>query len=85
MVTDNTAYIGMQTSLCTRQYFNLGTSNWVGDYFIATAGIGMVIKSAESSQNSKIAQDLNEIFLRDWNSNYTTSANDYDNYGNFIK
>uniref|UniRef100_A0A914CJI2 PLD phosphodiesterase domain-containing protein n=1 Tax=Acrobeloides nanus TaxID=290746 RepID=A0A914CJI2_9BILA len=35
MVTDNTAYIG--------------TSNWVGDYFIATAGIGMVIKSAEST------------------------------------
>lgn len=62
----------------------LGTSNWVGDYFIATSGVGMVIRSEDPEKKSKVAEELNEIFLRDWNSNYTRSIQDYDNFGNVI-
>ncbi|XP_052900595.1 5'-3' exonuclease PLD3-like [Anopheles moucheti] len=54
MVTDNTAYIG--------------TSNWSGDYFIDTAGIGMVISSFDT--NGTIIQELQSVFERDWNSKY---------------
>lgn len=54
MVTDNTAYIG--------------TSNWSGDYFIDTAGIGLVMSSFEP--NATIVSDLQAIFERDWNSKY---------------
>ncbi|XP_058816452.1 5'-3' exonuclease PLD3-like [Topomyia yanbarensis] len=54
MVTDNTAYIG--------------TSNWSGDYFINTAGIGLVMSSFET--NGTIVGDLQAIFDRDWNSKY---------------
>lgn len=54
MVTDNTAYIG--------------TSNWSGDYFIDTAGIGLVISSFDT--NGTIIQELQSVFERDWNSKY---------------
>ncbi|XP_019533007.3 5'-3' exonuclease PLD3 [Aedes albopictus] len=54
MVTDNTAYIG--------------TSNWSGDYFIDTAGIGLVMSSF--APNGTIVSDLQAIFERDWTSKY---------------
>lgn len=58
MVTDNTAYIG--------------TSNWSADYFIDTAGIGLILGEQfdhnETSQS--IRKDLASIFDRDWNSAY---------------
>uniref|UniRef100_A0AAG5DSC8 PLD phosphodiesterase domain-containing protein n=1 Tax=Anopheles atroparvus TaxID=41427 RepID=A0AAG5DSC8_ANOAO len=54
MVTDNTAYIG--------------TSNWSGDYFIDTAGIGMVLSSFET--DGTLIQELQSLFERDWNSKY---------------
>lgn len=60
MVTDNTAYIG--------------TSNWSADYFINTAGIGLVLKETlQADQNDTtvtIRSDLASIFERDWNSAY---------------
>ncbi|KAK7868202.1 hypothetical protein R5R35_000608 [Gryllus longicercus] len=57
MVTDKTAYIG--------------TSNWSGDYFINTAGVGLVVSESnnESDDNSLRAQ-LQSVFERDWNSSY---------------
>jgi phospholipase D3/4 len=55
MVTDNTAYIG--------------TSNWSGDYFIDTAGIGLVMRDVNGTEASIRAQ-LASIFERDWNSKY---------------
>ncbi|XP_015125176.1 phospholipase D3 isoform X2 [Diachasma alloeum] len=61
MVTDIAAYIG--------------TSNWSGDYFINTAGIGMVFEDADHNNNHSIRQQLEEIFLRDWNSPYAHSMN----------
>lgn len=61
MVTDNTAYIG--------------TSNWSGDYFIDTAGVGLVLPDTEEmarnvNDTSTLRKDLLSIFERDWTSPY---------------
>ncbi|CAL1688368.1 unnamed protein product [Lasius platythorax] len=57
MVTDEAAYIG--------------TSNWSGDYFIDTAGIGTVFESVGRQNRDNIRQQLENIFHRDWYSNYS--------------
>lgn len=59
MVTDKVAYIG--------------TSNWSGDYFVDTAGVGLILADPENhnSSISTIRDDLASIFERDWNSKYT--------------
>jgi len=49
MVTDKQGYIG--------------TSNWSGDYFISTGGVGFVF-------TGPIREQLEDIFSRDWNSVY---------------
>ncbi|XP_034101674.2 5'-3' exonuclease PLD3-like [Drosophila albomicans] len=54
MVTDRVAYIG--------------TSNWSGDYFTTTAGIGLVFKDTQPSAAASLRNDLVSIFNRDWNS-----------------
>ncbi|XP_014247065.1 phospholipase D3-like isoform X2 [Cimex lectularius] len=56
MVTDNIAYIG--------------TSNWSGDYFIDTAGVGVIIEG-----DTFIRKDLEDVFLRDWNSEFAHFMN----------
>ncbi|EDV99105.1 5'-3' exonuclease PLD3 [Drosophila grimshawi] len=56
MVTDRVAYIG--------------TSNWSGDYFTDTAGIGLVLKDTVPNMTASIRNDLQNIFDRDWNSTY---------------
>ncbi|CAH1390970.1 unnamed protein product [Nezara viridula] len=52
MVTDNTAYIG--------------TSNWSGDYFNSTGGIGFVVIGENS-----LRDELESVFLRDWYSEFS--------------
>jgi phospholipase D3/4 len=64
MVTDSTAFIT--------------TSNWSGDYFIDTAGISMIIQGQDSTQNSKVVNNVRDVFLRDWNSKHSKSIFDYD-------
>eukprot|EP00794_Sanderia_malayensis_P008275 gene8275-9159_t len=55
MVTESTAYVG--------------TSNWSGDYFADTAGIGYVVsQSHNDNANLDIQTQLDNVFLRDWNS-----------------
>ncbi|XP_034947047.1 5'-3' exonuclease PLD3-like isoform X2 [Chelonus insularis] len=73
MVTDIAAYIG--------------TSNWSGDYFIDTAGIGVVIEDVGHKNNGSLRQQLEEIFLRDWNSPYAFLQNvtDTDHSGPQLK
>lgn len=60
MVTDNVAYIG--------------TSNWSADYFIDTAGIGLILEDIAELDGNATANtarsDLANIFERDWNSRY---------------
>lgn len=53
MVTDRAAYVG--------------TSNWAGDYFISTAGVGV---SMTSRDGKGVVQQLQDVFDRDWNSRY---------------
>lgn len=55
MVTDQAAYIG--------------TSNWSGDYFITTGGVGLVVNST-STGGATLQSQLKEVFDRDWNSAY---------------
>ncbi|XP_055371002.1 5'-3' exonuclease PLD3-like isoform X2 [Condylostylus longicornis] len=59
MVTDNTGYIG--------------TSNWSGDYFTDTAGIGLILRETDYDRlqnETTIRSQLENIFLRDWDSEY---------------
>lgn len=57
MVTDKRAFIG--------------TSNWSGDYFINTAGVGLHIFDKD------IQEQLKAVFLRDWDSQYTHNIYEY--------
>lgn len=60
MVTDTTAYIG--------------TSNWSGDYFISTAGIGYIVTQemdGKAHAKTPIQDQLRLVFERDWNSKYS--------------
>ncbi|KAG8280443.1 N-acylphosphatidylethanolamine-specific phospholipase D activity protein [Homalodisca vitripennis] len=43
----------------------LGTSNWSGDYFTVTGGVGVVVEGI-----TELRQQLEEVFLRDWNSEF---------------
>lgn len=58
MVTDKKAYIS--------------TSNWSGDYFLTTAGVGLVISQHAPPPILKTAlqNQLREVFNRDWNSEF---------------
>ena len=48
-----------------------GTSNWSGDYFISTGGIGLIINQTSSKNIDRtVRQQLADIFARDWNSSF---------------
>lgn len=60
MVTDKVAYIG--------------TSNWSGDYFVDTAGVGLVVNQTSTRRGlpePTVQQRLLEVFKRDWDSPYS--------------
>uniref|UniRef100_A0A6B2EFG0 Putative phospholipase d n=1 Tax=Phlebotomus kandelakii TaxID=1109342 RepID=A0A6B2EFG0_9DIPT len=61
MVTDNVAFVG--------------TSNWSGDYFIDTAGIGLMMMDSPNThpngtESDSLRLNLAAIFDRDWQSPY---------------
>jgi len=59
MVTDNAAYVG--------------TSNWSGDYFVNTGGIGLIINDTATEKGQETFRNqLKQVFDRDWNSEYAT-------------
>ncbi|XP_029316039.1 phospholipase D4 isoform X1 [Cottoperca gobio] len=65
MVTDKVAYIG--------------TSNWSGDYFLTTAGVGLVISqhAPHPEWKTKALQgQLRAVFDRDWNSEFAVNLAD---------
>ncbi|XP_010210968.1 PREDICTED: phospholipase D4-like [Tinamus guttatus] len=65
MVTDKVAYIG--------------TSNWSEDYFINTAGVGLIIKQNSTNlqrQQLPIQEQLKKLFERDWDSKYSVNLED---------
>jgi phospholipase D3/4 len=51
-----------------------GTSNWSGDYFTSTGGVGLVIENNVDGHdhllNYTVSAQLNDIFMRDWMSTY---------------
>ncbi|XP_075692202.1 5'-3' exonuclease PLD3 [Rhinoderma darwinii] len=58
MVTDRVAYIG--------------TSNWCGNYFTRTAGSALVVnQTCTANATNTLQKQLEAVFLRDWNSNYS--------------
>lgn len=68
MVTDQVAYIG--------------TSNWSGDYFTNTAGIGFVAQDTVHDRNENITtirSQLESVFERDWNSKYAVPQEKFEN------
>ncbi|KAH9509354.1 5'-3' exonuclease pld3 [Bulinus truncatus] len=54
--------------MVTDQHAYIGTSNWAGDYFKSTAGVGFVLEEPEDGSN--LRWQLLQMFLRDWNSKY---------------
>lgn len=72
MVTDNAAYIG--------------TSNWSGDYFVDTAGVGLAITPTLTNKKKNplpIRDQLQSVFERDWNSPYAKPLSKFVNEVNF--
>ncbi|XP_078103104.1 5'-3' exonuclease PLD3 isoform X2 [Sander vitreus] len=66
MVTDKIAYIG--------------TSNWSGDYFVSTAGSALVVnQTASQSPDPTVQSQLQAVFERDWNSEYSTPLTQHSN------
>ena len=61
MVTDKGAFIS--------------TSNWSGDYFTSTGGVSLIVNQTQSSniknQDQTMQYQLEELFMRDWKSQYT--------------
>lgn len=64
MVTDKVAYIG--------------TSNWLGDYFTTTTGVGLVISqhAPHSEWMTTLQSQLKEVFSRDWDSQFAVHLKD---------
>ncbi|TWW72237.1 5'-3' exonuclease PLD4 [Takifugu flavidus] len=65
MVTDKVAYIG--------------TSNWSGEYFMNTAGVGLVIAQRSPpnvSETEVLQSQLGSVFDRDWNSEFAVALAD---------
>uniref|UniRef100_A0A8C0BS11 Uncharacterized protein n=1 Tax=Buteo japonicus TaxID=224669 RepID=A0A8C0BS11_9AVES len=63
MVTDKVVYIG--------------TSNWSEDYFINTAGVGLIIKQNDQpAKKATVQEQLKKLFERDWNSKYAVNLED---------
>lgn len=58
MVTERIAYIG--------------TSNWSGEYFKHTAGVGLVLSDVDFENNTQhtLRSDVFNVFARDWHSPY---------------
>lgn len=64
MVTDKQVGKGRTSPSCnfpSQGY--IGTSNWSGDYFISTGGVGFVF-------TGELRKQLASIFERDWTSSY---------------
>ncbi|XP_041035851.1 5'-3' exonuclease PLD3-like isoform X2 [Carcharodon carcharias] len=66
MVTDHIAYIG--------------TSNWSEDYFIRTAGVGLIINQTEGTPGSPdtVQSQLKAVFNRDWDSDHALDLDSKD-------
>lgn len=56
-----------------------GTSNWSENYFTQTAGVGLVVNqtgSAVEKGQQTVQNQLQNIFQRDWHSQYAQTLSD---------
>lgn len=56
-----------------------GTSNWSGDYFLTTAGVGLVISQHAPHpvwRSQALQGQLRAVFERDWLSEFAVSLAD---------
>lgn len=62
-------------------FLSPGTSNWSGDYFISTGGVGLIVNQTEAifAQNAThtVQQQLEATFERDWNSSHAFPVEDF--------
>ncbi|OZC08573.1 phospholipase D domain protein [Onchocerca flexuosa] len=57
--------------MVTEKIAYFGTSNWAGDYFISSAGVGI------SFISPTLVKSLNAIFMRDWTSKYAKTIREF--------
>ena len=60
-----------------------GTSNWSENYFTHTAGVGLVVNQTGSEvgpDQATLRSQAEELFLRDWASDYATPLKDDEAY-----
>ncbi|KAM3716872.1 putative phospholipase D F09G2.8 [Dirofilaria immitis] len=57
--------------MVTEKIAYFGTSNWAGDYFISSAGVGI------SFISPTLVNSLNAIFMRDWTSKYAKTIREF--------
>lgn len=64
-------------------FLSPGTSNWSGDYFVSTAGSALVVnQTASQSVEPTVQSQLQAVFERDWNSDYSTPLTQHSNLKN---
>lgn len=64
-----------QITLCCSS----GTSNWSGDYFLTTAGVGLVISQHAPHpvwETEALQSQLKAVFDRDWHSKFAVHLAD---------
>lgn len=63
-------------------FFFLGTSNWSGDYFVSTGGVGLIVTQPKPEEKEQyvttlpVRQQVEDIFRRDWDSKYSLPVED---------
>ncbi|CAG5131316.1 unnamed protein product [Candidula unifasciata] len=57
--------------MVTDQHAYIGTSNWAGDYFKYTGGVGFILEQPDTGTNgTNLRRQLVHTFLQDWHSQY---------------
>ncbi|BFZ12208.1 hypothetical protein BsWGS_15247 [Bradybaena similaris] len=57
--------------MVTDQHAYIGTSNWSGDYFKFTGGVGFILEQpSDGSNGTNLRHQLEDVFLHDWYSQH---------------
>ncbi|XP_016310945.1 phospholipase D3-like isoform X2 [Sinocyclocheilus anshuiensis] len=73
------AHVNHAKYMVTDRVVYIGTSNWSENYFTQTAGVGLVVNqtgSAVGQGQKTIQSQMQEIFQRDWHSEYAQTLTD---------
>lgn len=66
----------MCMQILSKHFFWPGTSNWSAEYFLNTAGVGLVISQHSPHNVEKteaLQSQLGSLFDRDWNSEFAVA------------